>query len=173
MIIGIDPGLTGAIALVDGERGLGVWDIPTTGEKTARCVSGALLADTLGEVMDEARAASEQLSAAVVDGRIPVVIERVSAMPGQGVSGMFRFGQSVGVSEGVVGAMRLPLSRVTPGEWKRHWRLLRKDKDAGRALAIDVYPELAHQLTRKKDGGRADALLIAGYAATKQIARAA
>lgn len=162
MRIGIDPGLSGAIALVDGDRALGVWDIPTTGEKASRCVSAALLADVIDEVLDEALALIPVLSGAS-QGRPTVYLEKVGAMPGQGVSSMFRFGQSVGVIEGVIGSKGMRLIRTTPGEWKRHWRLIGKDKDAARTLAIDVYPEMAHMLTRKADGNRADALLIAGF----------
>lgn len=166
MIIGIDPGLTGAIALVDGERALGVWDIPTAGEGASRTVCAPLLADLLGNVLDEAEMRSEGRTEAT-EGRLPVVMEWVSAMPKQGVSSTFRFGQAVGVLEGVVGAKHWPISRVRPHHWKTFWKLTRKEKDAARALAIDVYPELAHMLTRKKDQGRAEALLIAGFGAAQ------
>ena len=151
MIIGIDPGATGAIALLDGEQALRVDDLPTTTTGRSRSVCGALLADLVRDYMDQA------------GNRPTAVLERVAARPGQGVSSMFAFGRSYGVVEGVVGALGLPLRRVTPQQWKRDARLIGKPKDAARSLAVELFPEIAHRLTRVKDSGRADALLIAYF----------
>jgi crossover junction endodeoxyribonuclease RuvC len=149
--IGIDPGLTGAVALVRDDQGLRVWDMPTTDEGRGRHVSAPLLADLLREAHE------------LAGDRPLVVLERVAARPGQGVASMFAFGRAAGIAEGVVGAIGLPLARVTPQQWKRRAKLLGKEKDAARALALDLFPELAPDLTRKKDSGRADALLLAYF----------
>lgn len=154
-VIGIDPGLTGAVALLAGDQAVRVWDMPTVTEGRGQAVCPALLADILAEARDLAGARPE------------VILERVAARPGQGVVSMFSFGRAAGIAEGVVGALGLPLKRVTPDTWKRRARLLGKPKDASRALAIDLFPEIAGQLARKRDCGRADALLLAYYGAER------
>ncbi|MCF7992243.1 MAG: hypothetical protein K9M02_17525 [Thiohalocapsa sp.] len=80
---------------------------------------------------------------------------------------MFAFGRAAGVAEGVIGALALPMVLVTPQTWKRRARLLGKDKDAGRALALGLFPEVAADLARKRDQGRADALLLAYFGAER------
>ena len=92
-----------------------------------------------------------------------VVVEAVAAVPGQGVSSTFRFGESLGVVLGVLGALQLPIRMVTPSRWKKAAGLLCRDKDAARTLAIQLHPEVADQLARKKDIGRADAVCIARF----------
>ena len=84
-------------------------------------------------------------------------------MPGQGVSSTFHFGESVGVVLGVLGALQMPIRMVTPAKWKKAAGLLGRDKDAARTMAIQHHPEIADQLTRKKDIGRADAVCIARF----------
>ena len=84
-------------------------------------------------------------------------------MPGQGVASTFRFGESVGVVLGVLGALQIPVRMVTPGRWKKAAGILGRDKDAARTLAIQHHPEIADRLTRKKDIGRADAVCIARF----------
>jgi len=74
---------------------------------------------------------------------------------------MFRFGQAVGAVEGVLATLSIPVTRVTPQAWKREYRLLGCDKDAARGIAQDLYP--GAPLSRKRDCGRADALLIARW----------
>ena len=83
-------------------------------------------------------------------------------MPGQGVSSMFRFGQTLGRIEGVVALTKVPVHYVSPAKWKRHFGLGR-DKEDARRLAIERYPRIADRLSRKKDEGRAEALLLATY----------
>jgi len=151
MILGIDPGLTGAIALIDGEDCLQVWDMPAI-EKThgkGKEVNAYLLADLIVEAVSEA------------EGNIVAHVEQVSAMPGQGVSSMFSFGHSAGVVKGVLGALGVKVVMVRPQAWKKTHSLTGKGKDASRTLAISLYPEMRHRLERKKDVGRADAMLIA------------
>lgn len=93
-----------------------------------------------------------------------IVIEKVSAMPKQGVSSTFTFGTAYGVCIGIAGGSGTPLTLVTPQAWKRHFRLLGKPKDAARELAIRLFPTAAPKLNLKKHQGRADALLLARYA---------
>jgi hypothetical protein len=90
------------------------------------------------------------------------VVERVASMPKQGVASTFKFGMAVGILHGVLLANKVPLHLVAPGMWKRHFRLTGTDKDAARALAIRLYPGV-QGLHRKKDQGRADALLIGDW----------
>ena len=94
---------------------------------------------------------------------IRVVIEQVSAMPGQGVTSMFNFGQSFGVIKGICAALNLPIYFVRPAKWKKHFNLIKTNKDASRTKVIEVYPEISSKLHRKKDSNRADAILIALY----------
>ena len=143
LTVGVDPGISGAIAILDAKgAAIEVYDMPVVDG----LVSGRLLFRSLWE------------------RRIRrVIVEKVNAMPGQGVSSMFKFGRSVGVVEGVVGALGVRFSWVAPGAWKRHHGLLRAEKEASRRLAIEKFPCMAEKLARKKDVGRAEALLIAEY----------
>ncbi len=92
------------------------------------------------------------------------VVERVSAMPGNGAVSMFNFGRSYGDVRGVIGALDIPLHFVTPQKWKKHFGLT-SDKDQSRLRAIRMFPAVADQFKRKKDDGRAEAALIALYGA--------
>ena len=149
--LGIDPGLTGAVALLTGPTAQTVRDMPVVTDGRSSTVSATLLADLLRELTQ------------TLPERPTVFIERVASMPKQGVASTFSFGKSAGIVEGVVGALGLPYRLVTPGVWKRRANLIGKPKDASRALAITLYPEMAPRLTRKKDNGRAEALLIARF----------
>lgn len=143
-ILGVDPGLNGAIALL-GDGYLAVRDIPTAGELKRRVVLGGELAGVVRSWAPDC-----------------AVFERVHAMPKQGVSSSFRFGQACGVVEGVIGALQIPIEYVTPNAWKKHFRLTAHKEDA-RLLAIQTWPRIADELSRKKDADRAEALLIARY----------
>lgn len=151
MILGIDPGKTGAIALLDGERCLGVWDMPSVSEGRSTGVSAALLSDLIDDALE------------LAGGDMSAMLEKVGAMPGQGIVSMFSFGRSVGIVEGVIGSKHIAMQKVSPSVWKRRAKLIGKEKDFSRALAIEMFPEVAGQLKRKKDCGRADAILIAFY----------
>lgn len=148
MRIGIDPGLTGAIAFVHDGRVLLV-DMP---------VSGRLC----GKGQEINPSAVERLLAAA-DKPATVYIEAVHAMPGQGVRSVFSFGDSHGVLRAVAACLELPIVWVPAQRWKKRAGLIGKDKDCSRTLAISRHPELAAQLERKKDIGRAEALLIAEF----------
>ena len=151
IILGFDPGQTGAVAAFDGERIEAVIDMPTMTRLHGK-----------GNQVDP-----YTLATALIDlcaGReATAVLEAVSAMPGQGVTSTFHFGESVGVVLGVLGALQIPVRMVTPAKWKKAAGLLGRDKDAARTLAIQLHPEVADQLARKKDTGRADAVGIARF----------
>ena len=151
IILGFDPGQTGAVAAFDGERIEAVLDMPTMPRLhgTGHQVDPYTLPTALLDLRHGRNASA--------------VLEAVSAMPGQGVSSTFRFGESVGVVLGVLGALQVPVRMVTPTRWKRAAGLLGRDKDAARTLAIQLHPEVADQLARKKDTGRADAVGIARF----------
>ena len=97
------------------------------------------------------------------DKEIIVVVEHVNAMPGQGVTSMFNFGQSFGVIKGICSALSLPIYFVRPTKWKKYFNLIKTNKDASRTKVIEVYPEISSKLSRKKDSNKADAILIARY----------
>jgi len=150
MIIGIDVGNSGAVAIMDGTKVVLLCDMPCTPKRTGKGqeVNAYLLTDILLPYV----------------GRLEFAyVEAVSAMPKQGVTSMFTFGRSLGVVEGVLSALRVPTEFVTPRAWKKHHSLIGKEKDASRTLAIAKYPCSATDLCRKKDHGRADALLICEY----------
>ena len=158
-LIGIDPGLNGAIALI-GKESANVWDMPTMPK-----VAGN------GNQVDPYELADIIVSCIQV-GATGVIIEKVHAMPQQGGVSNFSFGKSLGIVEGVVGAMEVLLEadhkhlivrHVTPQEWKKAAGLIKKDKDASRLKALEIWPRLKRELSRKKDEGRAEALLIAKY----------
>ena len=94
---------------------------------------------------------------------IKVVIEQVSAMPGQGVTSMFNFGQSFGILKGICSAMQLPIYFVRPAKWKKYFNLINSEKDASRTRAIEIFPYFSSNLSKKKDSNKADAILIASY----------
>ena len=97
------------------------------------------------------------------EDEIRVVIEQVSAMPGQGVTSMFNFGQSFGILKGICSAMQLPMFFVRPAKWKKYFNLINSQKDASRARAIEIFPYFSTQLSKKKDSNKADAILIASF----------
>lgn len=153
-VMGFDPGLSGALALLDGDGKLvDVQDMPImirgTGKgRTKHQVNAPALAHIIRSMFSP-------------NSRLPIhaVVEHVSAMPGQGVSSMFSMGDSFGVIRGVLAALEIPMETVHPRRWKKHFRLLGSDKDAARTMAIQLYPYA--NLALKKHIGRADAILIA------------
>ena len=94
---------------------------------------------------------------------IVVVIEQVSAMPGQGVTSMFNFGQSFGVLKGICSAMQLSMRFIRPAKWKKYFGLIKTEKDASRTKVIEIFPYISSQLSRKKDSNKADAILISSF----------
>ena len=156
MIIGIDPGITGAISFFDDDgKFLGVEDMPTMALNNKKQINPVALNDLL-QLVPFSLFFSEEMRASQV-----AYLEKVHAMPGQGVSSMFNFGMGYGVIQGVLAANEVPLHLVTPQKWKKHQGLIGKDKDCARTLAQQLYPQAS--LSRKKDIGRADAMLIGDY----------
>ena len=152
IIIGIDPGISGAISVVENKKILEVYDTPTMidGKKNKRQINSAQVSSIIKERLNTGK-------------EVVVVVEHVNAMPGQGVTSMFNFGQSFGVIKGICAALNLPIYFIRPTKWKKHFNLIRTNKDASRTKVIEVYPEISSKLQRKKDSNRADAILIALY----------
>ena len=154
LIIGIDPGISGSICFLDNGKILEVIEMPvmTDGKKNKKQVNGS-------QVYNEVTKRIKQFE----KNQIRVVIEHVSAMPGQGVTSMFNFGQSFGILKGICTAMQLPMYFVRPAKWKKYFNLLNSEKDASRTRAIEIFPYFSSQLSRKKDSNKADAILIASF----------
>lgn len=153
--IGVDPGLSGAIAFIDHEDGqIDVLDMPVVKVKRNGKVKRELDYEKLGE-----------LHPRLILGRnnCKALVEFVGSMPGQGSSSGFAFGKSTGAIYGVLGTRRIPTETVSPTKWKRHFGLIGKPKDASRMLAIERWPQLEPKLKRKLDNGRSDSLFIAQY----------
>ena len=91
------------------------------------------------------------------------MVEQVNAMPGQGVTSMFNFGQTFGAIKGISAALNLPIYFVRPSKWKKHFDLINSSKDASRTKAIEMYPSMAENLSKKKDVNKSDAILIARF----------
>ena len=154
LIIGIDPGISGSICFLDNGKILDVIEMPimTDGKKNKKQVNGS-------QVYNEIIKRIKQFE----KNQIRVVIEHVSAMPGQGVTSMFNFGQSFGILKGICTAMQLPMYFVRPAKWKKYFNLFNSEKDASRTRAIEIFPYFSSQLSRKKDSNKADAILIASF----------
>jgi len=154
LIIGIDPGITGSICFFQDGKIIDVVEMPNMpeGKKNKKQVNGAQI--------------YYEISLRIKDVKkedIKVVIEQVSAMPGQGVTSMFNFGQSFGILKGICSAMQLPMYFVRPVKWKKYFNLINSEKDASRTKAIEVFPYFSSELSRKKDSNKADAILIASF----------
>ena len=154
LIIGIDPGITGCICFFEDGKIIDVVEMPNMpeGKKNKRQVNGA-------QVFHEISSKIQNIK----KENIKVIIEQVSAMPGQGVTSMFNFGQSFGILKGICSAMQLPMYFVRPAKWKKYFNLINSEKDASRTKAIEVFPYFSSQLSRKKDSNKADAILIASF----------
>ncbi len=154
LIIGIDPGIKGAICILKDGIILDVFDMPimSVGKKNKSQVNGS-------QIYNEIRKAI--ISEDKKD--VKVVIELVSAMPGQGVTSMFNFGQAFGVLKGIFSAMQIPMDFVSPVKWKKYYNLINTQKDSSRTKAIEFFPYISSKLSRKKDANKADAILIASF----------
>ena len=150
-IIGIDPGLSGGIAILDDLKIFDVFDMPimSEGKKNKNQLNSAQLVNIIKKH--------------IVSGNTFVIVEQVSAMPGQGVTSMFNFGQTFGSIKGICAALNLPIFYVRPAKWKKHFELINSSKDASRTKVIEMYPSISDRLSRKKDVNKADAILIARY----------
>ena len=153
LIIGIDPGISGSICFFKDGRILEVIEMPvmTEGKKNKKQVNGAQIYNEFLKRINKK------------EDEIRVVIEQVSAMPGQGVTSIFNFGQSFGILKGICSAMQLPMFFVRPAKWKKYFNLINSQKDASRTRAIEIFPYFSTQLSKKKDSNKADAILIASF----------
>ena len=154
LIIGIDPGISGSICFFEDGKILDVLEMPTMtdGKKNKKQVNGAQI---YNEISAKIRGIEKQ--------NLRVIIEQVSAMPGQGVTSMFNFGQSFGILKGICSAMQLPMYFVRPAKWKKYFGLIKSEKDASRTKVIEMFPYFSSQLSKKKDSNKADAILIASF----------
>ena len=154
LIIGIDPGISGSICFLEDGKILNVIEMPTMteGKKNKKQVNGSQIYNEILKIIKK-----------VEKQEMRVVIEKVSAMPGQGVTSMFNFGQSFGILKGICSAMQLPMYFVRPAKWKKYFNLINSQKDASRTRAIEIFPYFSTQLSKKKDSNKADAILIASF----------
>ena len=154
LIIGIDPGISGSICFFENGKILDVIEMPTMteGKKNKKQVNGSQI---YNEILTRINDTGSQ--------NIRVVIEQVSAMPGQGVTSMFNFGQSFGILKGICSAMQLPVYFVRPAKWKKYFNLINSEKDASRTRVIEIFPYFSSKLSKKKDSNKADAILISSF----------
>ena len=154
LIIGIDPGISGSICFLEDGIIKDVLEMPTMteGKKNKKQVNGSQI---YNEISFRIKTYEKK--------NIKVIIEQVSAMPGQGVTSMFNFGQSFGILKGICSAMQLPIYFVRPAKWKKYFNLINSEKDASRTRAIEIFPYFSSNLSKKKDSNKADAILIASY----------
>ena len=154
LIIGIDPGISGSICFLENGKIIDVVEMPTMaeGKKNKRQVNGSQIYNEISQRINN-----------IQNQDIRIIIEQVSAMPGQGVTSMFNFGQSFGILKGICSAMQLPMYFVRPAKWKKYFGLINSEKDASRTKAIEIFPYFSSQLSKKKDSNKADAILIASF----------
>jgi crossover junction endodeoxyribonuclease RuvC len=154
LIIGIDPGISGSICFFEDGKIIDVVEMPTMteGKKNKKQVNGSQI---FNEISNRIKKLDKK--------DIKVIIEQVSAMPGQGVTSMFNFGQSFGILKGICSAMQLPMYFVRPAKWKKYFNLINSEKDASRTKAIEIFPYFSVHLSKKKDSNKADAILIASF----------
>ncbi len=154
LIIGIDPGISGAICFFENGEIKDIIEMPNMadGKKNKRQINGPQI---FNEISVRIKGIPKK--------DVLVVMEQVSAMPGQGVTSMFNFGQSFGVIKGVCSAMQLSMHFVRPTKWKKYYSLIKCEKDASRTKVIEIFPYISSKLSRKKDSNKADAILIASF----------
>ena len=154
IIIGIDPGISGSICFFEDGKITDIVEMPNMaeGKKNKRQVNGAQI---YNEISSRIKNFNKE--------DIKVVIEQVSAMPGQGVTSMFNFGQSFGILKGICSAMQLSTYFIRPAKWKKYFNLINSEKDASRTKAIQIFPYISSKLSKKKDVNKADAILLASF----------
>ena len=154
LIIGIDPGISGSICFFENGKIIDVIEMPTMteGKKNKKQVNGSQIYNEISNRINGSQ-----------NKDIRVIVEQVSAMPGQGVTSMFNFGQSFGILKGICSAMQLPIFFVRPAKWKKYYNLINSEKDASRTRAIEIFPYFSPKLSKKKDSNKADAILIASF----------
>ena len=146
VIIGIDPGASGAVVALSNGSPVEWMEMPTIKVGSATRVNAVVLSEWLDDLHPD-----------------HVYVENVHAMPGQGVASMFNFGHSCGVVMGVLGALEIPHTLVTPQAWKKAAGLIGTDKDAARSRAIQLWPSWRDLDRKGKGQALADAALIARF----------
>jgi len=155
--MGIDPGAFGAVAILDKDsRELVVIDMPTLKVKRGPRVVNQVDAHMLAEAVRPH-----------VTGNEKALLEKTWAMPGQGVSSTYAFGRAGGIVEGVLAGLSVPFQLIPPATWTKSMRTF-GGKDGSRQRAQELFPDYAHLFARKKDDGRAEAALLACYAAERE-----
>ena len=154
LIIGIDPGISGSICFFEDGKIIDVIEMPTMteGKKNKKQVNGSQIYNEISKKINKFQ-----------NKDIRVIVEQVSAMPGQGVTSMFNFGQSFGILKGICSGMQLSMYFVRPTRWKKYFNLINSEKDASRTKAIEIFPYFSSQLSKKKDANKADAILISSF----------
>ena len=139
LIIGIDPGISGSICFFENGIIKDVVEMPTLtdGKKNKRQVNGPQIFNEITERINK-----------IDNKNIKVVIEQVSAMPGQGVTSIFNFGQSFGILKGICSAMHLPVYYVRPAKCKKYFNLINSEKDASRTRASEIFPYFSANLSK-------------------------
>ena len=154
LIFGIDPGITGAVAVIHNHK-IMLFDTPVAVMKKSNGKNKTdFIAASMADLFQNYNPYALTCHA---------FLEQVGSMPGQGVSSTFGFGKGYGMWIGILAALNIPYTLVTPQAWKKQFMLGKCDKDDSRIRAIELFPSCAKELSRKKDIGRADALLIAEY----------
>ena len=138
-IIGIDPGISGAICFFESDIIKDVIEMPVMadGKKNKRQINGPQIVNEIQKRIEN-----------IPKKNIFVVVEHVSAMPGQGVTSMFNFGQSFGVIKGICSALKLPIYFVRPVKWKKYFNLIKTDKESSRSKAIQIFPYISSKLSQ-------------------------
>ena len=139
LIIGIDPGISGSICFFQDGKILDVIEMPTMteGKKNKKQVNGRQIYNEIMLIKNKFK-----------NEKISVIVEQVSAMPGQGVTSMFNFGQSFGILKGMCSAMQLSMYFVRPAKWKKYFNLINSQKDASRTKAIEIFPYFSSNLAK-------------------------
>ena len=148
-IAGIDPGQSGAVAVIE-DGAVFLYDTPVECVRKGNYAKAKYLPSAMADIFR-----NENID--------HIFIESVGSRPGQGVASMFGFGKGYGLWIGIIAALEIPYTLVTPQAWKKAIMQGISDKDAARGKAMQLYPAKSKELSRKKDIGRADALLIAEY----------
>lgn len=153
-IVGIDPGVSGAVSLIEDGKLISVDDLPVVevvvSKKKRRSIAPVLLFDLMAKLKPDL-----------------VILESVGVRSGEGAVGAFSFGRTFGVIEGIIAAQKIPCEYVTPATWKKAVGVP-ADKTVVRNYAMQLFPEFAAKFARVKDDGRAEACLIALYGVRKQ-----
>ncbi len=156
--VSVDPGTSGAYALFHDGVLTDVEDVPTLARKSGGdAIDGYALHRALRIIVQTNHGAA-----------FHAFMELTGAMPGQGVSSTWKFGNASGRVEGVLQSLGFPITYVSPAKWKKAFGLIGRDKDCARTMAVERFPHVAHKLARKKDVGRADAALIGLYGVNEE-----